>query len=73
MKLHNFLVRSAAELLDVIPLAFNIAESGGPGPVVIDVPKDVQLQECEFEQWPEFKSALQKTIIPPKLQTKLLQ
>jgi acetolactate synthase I/II/III large subunit len=52
----NFLVHSAAELLEVIPLAFYIAESGRPGPVVIDVPKDVQLQECIFEQWPAFLS-----------------
>ena len=51
---HNFLVRSAAELLDVIPQAFHIAESGRPGPVVIDIPKDVQLQQCTFDAWPEF-------------------
>ncbi len=39
---HNWLVRSAAELLDVIPKAFEIALSGRPGPVAIDIPKDVQ-------------------------------
>jgi acetolactate synthase-1/2/3 large subunit len=39
---HNFLVRSPAELLAVVPLAFELAESGRPGPVVIDLPKDVQ-------------------------------
>ena len=50
---HNFLVRSAAELLEVIPGAFRIAASGRPGPVVIDVPKDVQAQSVEFETWPE--------------------
>lgn len=50
---HNFLVRRAAELLQVIPKAFEIAESGRPGPVVIDIPKDVQLEEVEFDQWPE--------------------
>ena len=50
---HNFLVRSAEELLYVIPLAFEIAESGRPGPVVIDVPKDVQLEQLEFEEWPK--------------------
>jgi len=49
---HNFLVRSAAELLDVIPDAFRIAMSGRPGPVLIDVPKDVQLQTVEFADWP---------------------
>ena len=42
---HNYLVRSAAELLEVIPDAFRIATSGRPGPVVIDVPKDVQTRD----------------------------
>ncbi|WP_147822418.1 acetolactate synthase large subunit [Salidesulfovibrio onnuriiensis] len=50
---HNFLVRSTEELLKVIPLAFEIAESGRPGPVVVDIPKDVQTREIEFEAWPE--------------------
>jgi acetolactate synthase-1/2/3 large subunit len=50
---HNYLVRSAGELFRVIPEAFRIASSGRPGPVVIDVPKDVQSAEIEFERWPE--------------------
>ncbi|OIO89802.1 MAG: acetolactate synthase, large subunit, biosynthetic type [Armatimonadetes bacterium CG2_30_59_28] len=50
---HNFLVRSARELLRVIPDAFRIAASGRPGPVLIDVPKDVQTEVIEFESWPE--------------------
>jgi acetolactate synthase-1/2/3 large subunit len=50
---HNFLVRSASELLEVIPAAFRIAASGRPGPVLVDVPKDVQLAEVTFSQWPE--------------------
>lgn len=50
---HNFLVRSAAELFRVIPDAFRIAASGRPGPVLVDVPKDVQMQEYEFSDWPE--------------------
>jgi acetolactate synthase-1/2/3 large subunit len=50
---HNFLVRSVGELLEVIPRAFSLALSGRPGPVLIDVPKDVQLQCLEFEAWPE--------------------
>ncbi|MFI5398217.1 MAG: acetolactate synthase large subunit [Candidatus Binatia bacterium] len=49
---HNYLVRSAAELLDVIPDAFRIAASGRPGPVVIDVPKDVQNETVVFERLP---------------------
>ena len=50
---HNFLVRSAAELLELIPESFRIAGSGRPGPVLIDVPKDVQSEFVEFEAWPE--------------------
>ena len=50
---HNFLVRSAGELLEVIPEAFRIAASGRPGPVLIDVPKDVQNQAIDVAQWPE--------------------
>lgn len=50
---HNFLVRSAQELLEVIPAAFRLAMSGRPGPVLIDVPKDVQNQTVAFEVFPE--------------------
>jgi acetolactate synthase-1/2/3 large subunit len=50
---HSYLVRSARELLEVIPEAFRIAASGRPGPVLVDVPKDVQIEEAEFEAWPE--------------------
>ncbi len=50
---HNFLVRSAADLLAVIPEAFRIAASGRPGPVLVDVPKDVQCEAVSFEEWPE--------------------
>jgi len=50
---HNFLVRDAWELLEVIPEAFRIALSGRPGPVLIDVTKDAQTQEICFESWPE--------------------
>ena len=50
---HNFLVRKASELLRVIPEAFRIATSGRPGPVLIDVPKNVQTEVVEFAGWPE--------------------
>ena len=49
----NFLVRSAEELLDIIPAAFRIASSGRPGPVVVDVPKDVQTESVIVSQWPD--------------------
>ena len=50
---HNFLVRSVEELFEVIPKAFRIASSGRPGPVVIDVPKDIQMANVEFDDWPD--------------------
>ena len=49
---HNFLVRSAQELLEVVPDAFRIAMSGRPGPVLIDVPKDVQNQLITVDEFP---------------------
>ncbi|OGG56041.1 MAG: acetolactate synthase, large subunit, biosynthetic type [Candidatus Handelsmanbacteria bacterium RIFCSPLOWO2_12_FULL_64_10] len=50
---HNFLARSTAELLGVIPDAFRIATSGRPGPVSVDVPKDVQNEALTFDRWPD--------------------
>lgn len=49
---HRILVRSAAELLDAIPEAFRLAASGRPGPVLIDVPKDVQQELADVTSWP---------------------
>jgi acetolactate synthase-1/2/3 large subunit len=45
---HNFMVKDVTKLADTIREAFYIAESGRPGPVLIDIPKDVQLAQCEF-------------------------
>ena len=49
---HNFLIRSVAELLEIIPLAFTLAESGRPGPVAIDIPKDVFTAKHTLTAWP---------------------
>ncbi|MAT58660.1 MAG: acetolactate synthase, large subunit, biosynthetic type [Ignavibacteriae bacterium] len=46
---HNFLVRDVKELASTIRKAFYIASSGRPGPVLVDLPKDVINSECEFE------------------------
>jgi acetolactate synthase I/II/III large subunit len=45
---HNFLVRHVEELAITIKKAFYIASSGRPGPVVVDLPKDVIASKCEF-------------------------
>jgi len=50
---HNYLVRDVRELPRIIPEAFRIAASGRPGPVLIDVPKDVQLAQIELATLPD--------------------
>ncbi len=49
---HNYFVGSVEELADTIREAFQLAKSGRPGPVLIDVPKDVQIALCEYEAQP---------------------
>lgn len=48
---HSFLVESLEELPRVIAEAFEIASSGRPGPVLVDIPKDIQLAEGDLEAW----------------------
>ena len=45
---HNYFVGSVNQLSDVIKEAFLLAQSGRPGPVLIDIPKDVQMAVCEY-------------------------
>lgn len=49
---HNYFVNNVNDLADVIREAFLIAKSGRPGPVLIDIPKDVQIATCEYEHKP---------------------
>lgn len=46
---HNFLVKDVRDLAQTIKKAFYIAKSGRPGPVLVDLPKDVQCGKCVFE------------------------
>jgi acetolactate synthase-1/2/3 large subunit len=46
---HNFLVKDVNDLAVTLKKAFHIAATGRPGPVVVDIPKDVTAQVCEFE------------------------
>ena len=45
---HNYIASSAEHLADIVREAFRLAKSGRPGPVLIDIPKDVQLAEAEY-------------------------
>ena len=49
---HNFLVKDPDEIVETVREAFHIASTGRPGPVLIDLPKDVLLAELEY-RWPE--------------------
>ncbi|NDG16057.1 MAG: biosynthetic-type acetolactate synthase large subunit, partial [Betaproteobacteria bacterium] len=49
---HNFLVKDVRELVDVMKKAFHIARSGRPGPVVVDIPKDVSFKKTTYTGYP---------------------
>ncbi|MGZ8597776.1 MAG: acetolactate synthase large subunit [Actinomycetota bacterium] len=49
---HNFLVKDPADIVATVREAFHIASTGRPGPVLIDLPKDVLLAETTY-RWPE--------------------
>nr|MBP6851633.1 biosynthetic-type acetolactate synthase large subunit [Rhodoferax sp.] len=50
---HNFLVKDARDLAEVMKKAFHIARSGRPGPVVVDIPKDVSFKKVPYEGYPK--------------------
>jgi acetolactate synthase-1/2/3 large subunit len=52
---HNFLVKDVKDLASTIKKAFHIANTGRPGPVLVDIPKDVSRNRCKFEYPTEVK------------------
>ncbi len=49
---HNFLVKDARDLAETMKKAFHIARSGRPGPVVVDIPKDVSFKKVPYHGYP---------------------
>ena len=49
---HNYVVGNVEELADTIREAFRLAASDRPGPVLVDVPKDIQIAMCDYEPLP---------------------
>ncbi|MGL5231858.1 MAG: biosynthetic-type acetolactate synthase large subunit [Fusobacteriaceae bacterium] len=48
---HNYLVKTIQELPRIIREAYSLAKSGRPGPVLVDIPKDIQLQKISIEEF----------------------
>ena len=56
---HNFIVKDVNKLADTIRRAFSIAQTGRPGPVLVDVPKDVTANKCDYHA--------KKPVVPERL------
>jgi len=50
---HNFLIKDVREVADVMKKAFHIARTGRPGPVVVDVPKDISFKMTPYHGYPK--------------------
>lgn len=69
---YNFIVKDVTKLADVIRRAFRISRSGRPGPVLVDITKDVTSAECEYErQEPEEVKPQSDTITEEDLEAAL--
>jgi acetolactate synthase-1/2/3 large subunit len=65
---HNFFVKRIEDLADTIRQAFSIAKSGRPGPVLVDIPKDVQVGQYDYES-----QAIVEKIPLPKVKESLIE
>ena len=69
---HNFIVKDVENLADTIRRAFTIARKGRPGPVLVDIPKDVTAAKCEYKAVkPELPARVSHTIKDEDIETAL--
>ena len=65
---HNYLVKNSDDLCAIMREAFHVASSGRPGPVVIDLPKDVQFADVQIEEKiPEKVTARYQPVTEPEM------
>ncbi len=57
---HNWLVKDIKDLQNVIHKAFEVATSGRPGPVLVDIPKDIQFQKTKYSRFKKIKNLNEK-------------
>ena len=63
---HNYLIKNVDELSDTVHEAFHIARSGRPGPVVIDIPKDIQFETTQYKPAKPIKHQSYRPRIKPE-------
>ncbi|MDO8348100.1 MAG: acetolactate synthase 3 catalytic subunit [Rugosibacter sp.] len=63
---HNFLVKDVKDLALTLKKAFYIAKTGRPGPVLVDIPKDVTMHKCEFEYPPTISMRSYNPVVKPQ-------
>lgn len=60
---HNYLVKDVRDLQRILKEAFHIASTGRPGPVLVDIPKDLQLHEAEYLPYDQVKVRTPRTVV----------
>ena len=48
---HSYMVERAEDLAEILQEAIHLAQSGRPGPVLVDIPKDIQMAQVPFHPW----------------------